>query len=358
MWRFVASAALTILGAAVIAGNFVRVPYVIISPGDATALDEQVVEISGTPTFHDPGSFLYLTVRVSNSDPTLWRYLLSQLDSDKSVSKREEVIGCASYAENARVQDLLMRQSQQIAKTVALTRLGYEVEVESSRIVIVNVLCDGPASGELEAGDEVTAVDAQPVEDAEQVGPLVRAHTPGDVVRLTVVRDGIEQDVSVRTGQTTDDPAHPCVSAAKAAGDEEACVGIQGQDIPTRRFPFQIRIDTRRVSGPSAGLAFTLAIIDDLADGRLTGGRKIAVTGAIESDGAVTPVGGVEQKAAVAQRTGATLMLVPVGEAKAARDHAGDMRVIAVRTIDDALAALERAGGDPIPPRPDAPSDQ
>jgi PDZ domain-containing protein len=139
-------------------------------------------------------------------------------------------------------------------------------------------------------------------------------------------------------------------------------VGIQDQSVPTLSFPFPIRIDTNRVSGPSAGLAFTLAIIDDLTEGSLTGGHRIAVTGAIAPDGTVVPVGGVEQKAAVASNAGATLMLVPACpkplertcEAVPARQHAGDMRVVIVKTIDDALKALERAGGDPIPPRPSA----
>jgi len=365
-WRAAGLVALAVLGAAVIAGNFVRVPYVLISPGDATALDERVITISGTPTFQDSGDFLYLTVRFSPSDPSLWRYLLSKLDGDVTVTKREDAIGCASYAESARLQRLLMRESQQVAKTAALTRLGYEVVEEASRIVIINVLCDGPSSGLLFPGDEVTAVDDHPVTVAEEVGPLVQSHAPGDHVRLTVRRDGVEQDVTIRAGHTTQNPRHACVASAGGSGDAEACVGIQGQDIPNRHFPFRIRIDTRRVSGPSAGLAFTLAIIDDLTDGSLTGGRRIAVTGAMVIDGRVAPVGGVEQKAVVASRAGATLMLVPACpkplkrscEAKPAREHADGMRVVVVETIDDALKALERAGGDPVPPRPDVATGQ
>ena len=353
--------AIALLGAAVIAGNLVRVPYVLISPGDATELDERVVSISGAPNFQDSGAFLYLTVRVSNSDPSFWRYVFAKLDGDVTVSKREDTLGCASYAESASYQNLLMLESQQDAKTVALTRLGYEVVEESSHIVITNVVCGSPSSGLLLPGDEVTAVDGSPVTLAEEVGPLVRSRAPGDQVRLTVRRDGVEQEVTVRAGHTTKDQAHPCVPGRGGPGDAQACVGIEGRDIPSRHFPFGIRIDTRRVSGPSAGLAFTLAIIDDLTDGSLTGGRRIAVTGQMLSDGTVAPVGGVEQKAAVASRAGATLMLVPACpkplkrncEAKPAREHADGMRVVMVDNIDDALAALERAGGDPIPPRPE-----
>ena len=49
---------------------------------------------------------------------------------------------------------------------------------------------------------------------------------------------------------------------------------------------------------------------------------------------------------------GPTLMLVPAGEAKEAREHAGDMQVVMVRNLDDALQALEAAGGAPVPPAP------
>jgi PDZ domain-containing secreted protein len=102
--------------------------------------------------------------------------------------------------------------------------------------------------------------------------------------------------------------------------------------------------------GPSAGLAFTLAIIDDLTPGNLTGGKRVAVTGTITSDGLVGPVGGVEQKAITARHNGVSLMIVPKSELKDARQGAGNIRVVGVDTIDEALAALEKAGGSPVPP--------
>ena len=95
-------------------------------------------------------------------------------------------------------------------------------------------------------------------------------------------------------------------------------------------------------------MAFTLALISDLNRGDLTGGRRVAVTGTIASDGTVGPVGGVAQKAIAAKRSGAVAILVPPGEASDARSHASGLRVITVRTIDDALAALRSLGGAPI----------
>ena len=78
------------------------------------------------------------------------------------------------------------------------------------------------------------------------------------------------------------------------------CVGVTTQDFTTYRFAVDVTINTQLVGGPSAGLAFTLAIIDELTPGSLTGGKRVAITGTIEPDGKVGEVGGVEQKAITA----------------------------------------------------------
>jgi Lon-like protease len=323
-------------GVTAIVANFVHVPYVIISPGEAMALDQQIVSVSGAPTYAHRGDLLFLTVRVSNADPSVWRYLFAQLDDDVSVVKKQDVIGCATFAESARLNTMLMQQSQDEAKTVALRRLGYQVVDAGSEAVVVNVLCGGPAQGRLEQGDVITTVDGTPVTVADEVGPLVRAHTPGEDVALGVERGGKHRDVTVRLGEH----------------DGEALLGIQMQTVTHEQYPFEVNIDTSRIGGPSAGLAFTLAIIDTLTPGNLTGAKRVAVTGTIEPDGSVGIVGGVEQKTVTARDAGVKLMLVPVGEAKGAREHADGIHVVAVRTLDDALRALEHAGGAPVPASP------
>jgi PDZ domain-containing protein len=117
------------------------------------------------------------------------------------------------------------------------------------------------------------------------------------------------------------------------------------------QFPVDITIDTSPVGGPSAGLAFALAIIDDLTAGSLTGGHRVAVTGAIAPDGTVQPVGGVEQKAITARTNGVQIMIVPRSEVPDARKGAGGVKVVGVDTVDQALAVLQGAGGVPVPPR-------
>jgi PDZ domain-containing protein len=328
----VGTTVLLLVAVAVTAMAFIKVPYVIISPGDATALDGGIVSISGARTYPHKGELLYLTVRVSNSDPNVWRWLFAKLDSDVSVEKRENVIGCATYGDSASLQDELIRQSKDIAQQVALRRLGYDVPEVGTSIAIRDVLCGGPSDGLLHVGDRITSVDAAPVHTSDDVGPLIKAKARGEVVRLTVERNGKSREVAVELGQR----------------DGAGFLGIVSQTLFDWQFPVDVKIDTEQVSGPSAGLAFTLAIIDALTPGDLTGARKVAVSGEMAVDGSVQPVGGVEQKAVAARENGASLMLVPPGEARAARDHADGMKVIEVRTIDDALRALEQGGGKPV----------
>jgi Lon-like protease len=74
------------------------------------------------------------------------------------------------------------------------------------------------------------------------------------------------------------------------------------------------------------------------------------VTGTINPDGTVGPVGGVEQKAITARHNDVSMMIVPKQEVKDARAGAGNLKVVGVDTIDDALAALRTAGGGAVPP--------
>ena len=67
------------------------------------------------------------------------------------------------------------------------------------------------------------------------------------------------------------------------------------------------------VDGPSAGLAITAAIIAAITGENLS--SSVYATGTINPDGSVGPVGGVAEKAVAAAEEGATMFLVPEGQA-------------------------------------------
>ncbi|MFD5814550.1 S16 family serine protease [Streptomyces sp. NPDC127038] len=107
------------------------------------------------------------------------------------------------------------------------------------------------------------------------------------------------------------------------------------------------------VGGPSAGLLFSLGIVDKLdgdgSGGDLTGGRVVAGTGTIDADGKVGAVGGVSLKTQAAHRDGATVFLVPKAECSDAKaELPKNLRLIPVTSLDgavNALVALEKNRG-------------
>ena len=100
------------------------------------------------------------------------------------------------------------------------------------------------------------------------------------------------------------------------------------------------------VAPPSAGLAFTLTIIDLLTEGELTGGGKVAVTGTISAGGSVGDVGGVAQKARAAEDAGVEVFIVPVDAIAEAESTTERLRIEGVATLDEAIAVLAGLGGD------------
>ena len=187
----------------------------------------------------------------------------------------------------------------------------------------------------IKVGDTITAVNGEQLDEPDDLTRLLADDSPGDEVTITVEPPTRSQprDVELALGADPDDPARAIIG-----------IEVTGRGIDFD-FPVDVTIDTGDVGGPSAGLAFTLAIIDDLTPGDLTGGEDVAVTGTINSDGTVGPVGGTGQKAAAVRAQGYDAFLVPSADYEAARQHAGDVDVIAVDTLDEALAALADLGG-------------
>lgn len=330
---------------AILAGTLIRLPYVLIAPGSAESV-ERVVKIEGAPTFPHRGRLLLLTVSVSGERPNLFTFLSGYFDENTDVVPEDEVLQGMTREEDQRLNKLEMANSQMTAKRVALERLGYTVPVSGTGAAVIAVQKGSPADGKLRIGDVITGVDGQPVTLSEELGRAVRSRPPGQPVTFTVDRDGKPMEVTVVT----------------RAAEGGACRGRAQVGVSTRTrnekfdFPVEVEIDTGRIGGPSAGLAFTLTIIDDLTPGDLTGGKKVAVTGTIQPGGGVGPIGGVQQKSVTADEAGAKLFLVPMPELNDARARAGDMKVVGIRTLDDALTELAEAGGEPnVPPAPPSP---
>ena len=115
--------------------------------------------------------------------------------------------------------------------------------------------------------------------------------------------------------------------------------------IETRDFdvdlPFEIEFEELNVGGPSAGLAYALAIADMLDPGDYAEGRTVAASGTITADGRVGPVGGLNQKTEAAEEAGADVLLVPQEEVSSIRRP--DIKLHGVENLNDAIQVLTTA---------------
>ncbi len=318
-------------------GLVVRLPYYVLSPGSSRPTEE-LISVTGAETYETDGAIDFLTVSLRQATPV--EALAAWVNPDLDLTPEEDILGKQTPDQNRDLNLRLMSDSKDAAQYQALTRLGYTVESNGTGAVIAAVVEGGPSASVLVPGDVIVSVNGKPISFSQELINVISVTAPGTAITLKVEpfdpqRDGARpaREVDVVIGARESDPSK----------------GFLGVSTFTRdlsfTFPVQIVIDSGRVGGPSAGLAFTLGILDVMTPGSLTGGLKVSSTGTIALDGTVGPIGGIHQKVMASRRAGVDLMLVPASEVDEARKYAGNLRVEPVATLDDALAVLTTVGG-------------
>ncbi|MFF0284871.1 PDZ domain-containing protein [Streptomyces sp. NPDC005262] len=334
-----------ILIALLCAGVLIPVPYSEMSPGPTVNTlgkvgGEPVLQVSGHRTYKTSGNLNMTTVRVTGADynMNLVEAVYGWLAHDSVVVPHDTLYPGGKTEEQSTQENAEeFSQSQESAKVAALTELGIPV---TSRVVVSTVIKDSPAQGKLHAGDVIKAVDGTVVKQPEDVAKLVTKHKPGEDVTFTVI-PAKAAAAAEKAGKQPEGTEKITMTTKKAPKENRAIVGIQAGTDHT--FPFEIDIKLADVGGPSAGLMFSLGIVDKLTPGQLTGGKFIAGTGTIDDQGKVGPIGGINMKLVGARNAGARYFLTPGDNCKAAAsDTPGGLTLVKVKTIDDAKKSLEK----------------
>lgn len=362
-WPVIVSALALLIVVAVFVAGRVTVDYYSLTPGDAQAVGPlvKVPPGKGHPVH---GSILLTDVLVTRL--TVLGYLSALVDPNAEIVSAADLLGPNTPPDQLVTQGYLeMAQSQSAAKVAALSRLGYQVPEHDAGALVFGVQPRSPAASSLKLGQIIEAVDSVPTPDSCSLIGALAAYRPGQQVRLAIEQSRVTPNAVIVPGRVIErtvrlasaPPGTPRRSSAGCPGAPASRGGYLGVVVETQQdftYPFPISIDTREIGGPSAGLAMTLAVVDELSGGRLTGGRTVAATGTISPDGSVGPVGGVAQKTVAVERAGATVFFVPSNpeQVAAARSKATKrLRVFPVDSLDQAVAELERLGGQgpPIP---------
>lgn len=324
---------LPVLFLAAVAIN-VKVPYVALGPGPTfDTLGEiegkPVVQVEGIESDETEGSLVMTTVGVTDNlnlaqTVTAWvsgRYGLAPREQVYPPSRSKDEVKAVDQAQFA--------QSERSAELAALHHLDLPVILR-----VAEIGQDAPAWGRLQADDRILTVGGEPMGTAGEVQRAIGGITPGESVAITVLRGDVEETVDVVVGERPGD---------QGAG----FLGIATEEVPD--VPFTVTFNLADIGGPSAGLMFSLAVIDKLSPGKINGGMMVAGTGTIDSDGLVGPIGGITHKLTAASEDGATVFLVPAANcAEALTNAPDDIRLVKVETLEDAIEALDAisAGGD------------
>ncbi|MGQ0744923.1 MAG: YlbL family protein [Acidimicrobiales bacterium] len=316
----------TAVAAVVLAASFIRLPFDTVSPGETRDVGP-LVKISDQPTFAHRGQFLTTTVAVRTGVNPL-QAALGWVDPTTDVLERRVVRGDLPEPAFDRLNQEAMADSKTAAQVVALRHLGFEDLGVGAEIVAVDR--SYPAAPKIRPGDVIVSIDADAIVDSPSAVEAILSRRPDDEVTIGL--------------QSAEGSSRREVVTLGRGPEDQARLGVQ---LRTKvSTPFPIEIASGDVSGPSAGLAYGLEILDRLTPGDLTGMSTVAVTGELFDDGTVGAVGGVRQKALGVARAGATVFVVPKDNAEEAREAAGSrLQVVAVENFDQALEGLSRLEG-------------
>jgi Lon-like protease len=350
--------ATVVLLAAWFAANLITLPYVIFVKGGAEAVNDKI-EIKRAKSYPAAGKILWATVGVKK-DPRGLDFVSAWFSDEAQIFRRDEIYPKVSNRDLDKQSRADMEDAKLIATVIATRKLGFQTS--NGGATIVEISRDLPAFELLKTGEVIESADGKAICIQEDMRSVISAKRNGAPVRLVlrvpppkpkapqkadkVGAKGAKPAVAPWTTRTVDVPTKFITE------EKRSVIGVllgPAYDKPCSP-PFDLDINSGNVGGPSAGLAMTLAILDQLSPGELTGKQKIAVTGTINPDGTVGEIGGVRQKTATVRSAGAKLFIVPFSEVDDAKPYAGKMPVVGVRNIDEALAVLKKFGGEPLPP--------
>ena len=310
--------------------------YQVLLPASAQSVDPQIY-VANHPPQSGRGR-LFMTF-VDEPDANLLLSLFARLDPDASV---ESLPPGYSQAQSIQQGKADMLSSEQTAELVALCQLGYK-NLCSGGIQVIKIESYSKVGTALQTNDIITAVDGTAVNSADGLRAALDAKGIGAHVVLKLLRGTKPLTTTVLLARSPDQPYH-------------AVLGIVIETAPPlslpKNLPVDIKINPGNIGGPSAGLMFTIGVLNRLSPTDLTHGHQIAGTGTISLDGTVGAIGGVKQKVIGAQWAGAQYFFVPCsyGNYSDAQKAVGKkMMLVPVNTLSDALNFLKALATNPRP---------
>jgi PDZ domain-containing protein len=351
--------ALIVALAIIIGLGTMNVPEYALTPGEATPV-APLVKIRGIGT--NPHHDKIMLTDVYLSSLTVWQWITMHFQSHVEFVPAADLTSPGVPTSELVAQGFLqMNDSKQAAEVAAFRALGWTTPSTPTGAIVISVNAPSPANAaHVHVADEIVALNGKRITTTCSLIDAVHSLAPGTAVRVGLARASISTKgaitwkapttLSMTTAAIPKDLSAP-TGCPGVTGADRSWVGVAIENGVRSTLPATVTIDTSNIGGPSAGLAMTLTLIDELSRGSLTGHQVVAATGTIDAFGNVGDVGGVAEKTVAVQRAGAKYFIVPQVEVATAQSAASPgLRIIGVTTLAQALNDLRAIGGDAVAP--------
>lgn len=333
----------------ILAGFLVLYPLdlYVMKPGHAYNVSEYVNVQNGDQD--DEGSFSLMTVSMTKATPLT--YIYAKFKDYYELLSMDQVRQEEEDEEEYNVRQLkLMTDSQFNALYVAFSRADLEYQVTFKGVYVLNIITGGAADGLLKAGDEIVEIDGERIESQQMLAERIENKREAGQKEIELV---VNRDDKLLTQK---------VELKEIPGSNgRVGLGIVFTESKSIKTDPKVNIQTESIGGPSAGLMFTLEVLNQLLEEDLTKGYTIAGTGEMLEDGTVGRIGGIEKKVVAADKAGMEIFFAPDDEVteeirkkypdylsnyeaavKTAKEIGTTMKIVPVKTVDDALDYLKQ----------------
>lgn len=318
---------------------YIPLPYFITTPGSAIELGT-IVEVKEGYKSED-----FMLTTVSMMPATISTYIFYDFSSFAEIIPEDLILYDDEDSDDYSKRQLnVMKQSQDSAIIAAFNYLEIPIIINKKGVLVMGLLDGTPSDEILRVGDLIIEIDQQPIKAENDLFDYLKTKQAGDIAEVVLIRDNkqIKEEVPViRLKDYTGYEDYP---------SDKVGFGLYPHSeieiIPSKEVMFH----TKDIGGPSAGLMFTLEIINQLTPIDYTKGYEIAGTGTIDADGNIGQIGGARLKVKAAYEKGAEIFFVPkdilaedINQAEAEQaniDIGSPMKIVPVATIDEAMEYL------------------
>lgn len=326
---------------------FIPTHYYVMRPGSAMALEPMVTVEGGQK--NAKGTFMLTTVEIGPA--SVLGYLYAKVDSYADLVDVNQIRSPQETDAQYTQRELeVMKDSQLTAEIIAFEKAGLQVKVKNLGAIVMQILPGMPAADVLKVGDVINQVNGKEITTAQELLIALSGKKVGEKIELQWTRNQqtMKQSITLAKLPTTSNDVRAGIGIASP---------ITKRDV---QLPNRVTIQSENIGGPSAGLMFTLEIMDQVSKQDWTKGYRIAGTGEMLQDGTVGRIGGIEHKVQAAASDNADIFFAPNDQlplgvkdltnyqeaVEAAKKINTTMKIVPVRTVDDAIRYLQN-----LPPK-------